>query len=86
LVTIILSLCIPLAFIAGGFVAYKGVQLGLRWQTEVKQDRIPTMKTMAIPNPIAPIIEAKKERELAQQLEETKSLFNEWVNGAEESR
>ncbi|WP_416731364.1 hypothetical protein [Fictibacillus sp. JL2B1089] len=86
MVVIILSLCIPLAFIAGGFVAYKGVQLGLRWQSEVKQERVPTMKTISIPNPIAQIKEAKQERELAKQMEETKSIFNEWVNGAEESR
>ena len=55
---IILALCIPLAFIAGGFVAYKGVQLGLRWQIEAKQEQPPTMETPK--NPIAPIFEASK--------------------------
>lgn len=74
----ILVACIPLAFIAGGFVAYKGVQLGLRWQMEIKEDKQPTLET-PIKNPIQPIIESKAEKEQI-------NIFSEWINGEPESR
>jgi hypothetical protein len=73
--TTLLLILIPLAFVAGGFVAYKGVQLGLRWQIEVRQEKPPTLE---VPNPVQPIIEHKQEKEQA-------NIFNEWLNG-EESR
>jgi hypothetical protein len=71
--TTLLLILIPLAFVAGGFVAYKGVQLGLRWQIEVRQEKPPTLE---VPNPITPIIEHKQEKETA-------NIFNEWVHGTE---
>jgi hypothetical protein len=74
----ILILCIPLTALAVGFLTLKSVQLGLRWQIETKQEQQPTMEA-PIQNPIAPIMEAKQEKE-------TESIFNEWVHGAEESR
>lgn len=74
----ILIICIPLAFIAGGFVAYKGVQLGLRWQIETKQEQQPTLNS-----PIQPIVEKVEQKQQAKQEEEVKSVFNEWVNGAD---
>lgn len=73
---IILALCIPLAFIAGGYVAFKGVHLGLRWQQEVKQDKQPTMT-----NPIAEVIHKKKAE---KDDKEQANIFNEWVNGVKE--
>ncbi|MFE3973180.1 MULTISPECIES: hypothetical protein [unclassified Peribacillus] len=76
---IILAVCIPVTAIVTGFFTLKAVQLGLRWQMETKQEKPPTMETPKIPNPIAPIIEAKQERETA-------SIFNEWVYGPNESR
>ncbi len=84
MVITLLIILIPLAFIAGGFIAYKGVQLGLRWQVEVKKEQTPTMKP--IPNPIAPIVEVVQEKQQVKHQEEVKSVFNEWVNGPEESR
>lgn len=77
----ILALCIPLAFVAGGFVAYKGVQLGLRWQLETKQEQQPTLHS-----PIQPIIEKVEQKQAEKQVEEQASIFNEWVNGPQESR
>lgn len=74
IVVTILFILIPLAFVAGGFVAYKGVQLGLRWQGEVKQEQSPTLETPKIPNPIATIIESKREKE-------SDSIVYEWLNG-----
>lgn len=76
MVTIILAACIPLAFIAGGFVAFKGVQLGLRWQMETRKEHPPTME---IKNPVTPIMEAKQEKEQT-------TVFNEWIHGTDESR
>jgi hypothetical protein len=81
LVTIILALCIPVTAIVTGFLTFKAVQLGLRWQIETKQQQEPTMTV----NPIAPIIEAKQEKEMIQQEKETTSILQEWLNG-EESR
>jgi len=66
---IILALCIPLSFIAGGFVAYKGVQLGLRWQTEKE----PTM-----PNPISEMVHKKQNKKAETEQD---NILNEWLNG-----
>jgi hypothetical protein len=70
----LLLILIPLAFVAGGFVAYKGVQLGLRWQIEVRQEQLPTLE---VKNPIAPIIEARQEKEQV-------NIFKEYMYGADE--
>lgn len=77
--TIILLFCFSLAFIAGGFVAFKGVQLGLRWQIETKKEQKPTLEV----NPIKPIIEAKQQKEQKTQEEESASIFKEWLFGEE---
>jgi hypothetical protein len=71
---IILALCIPVTAIVTGFLTFKAVQLGLRWQIETKQEQMPTMETPKIPNPIAGFAEARQEKEQA-------SIFNEWMNG-----
>lgn len=76
--TILLALCVPLSFVAGGFVAYKGVHLGLRWQIQTNKQEQPTFE---IKNPIAPIIEKKQAQ---QQKETVASLLDEWVNGGGE--
>lgn len=79
---IILALCIPVTAIVTGFLTFKAVQLGLRWQIETKQEQPPTM----VSNPIAQIIEAKQEKEMIRQEKQTASIFNEWVHGTEEGR
>lgn len=79
MVITILCILIPLSFIAGGFIAYKGVQLGLRWQVEVKNEQPPTLTVPKVENPIAPFVEAKQERE-------QNSILAEWLHGSEESR
>lgn len=71
---IILALCIPVTALVTGFFTLKAVQLGLRWKIETKQEQMPTMETPKIPNPIAPFVEARQEKESA-------SVFNEWLNG-----
>jgi hypothetical protein len=76
--TIILALCIPLSFIAGGFVAYKGVQLGLRWQTEIKKEKEPTLTNPLKPL-VDPIIMAKNKKAESEQT----NIINEWLNGEE---
>jgi hypothetical protein len=75
---IILALCIPLAFIAGGFVAFKGVQLGLKWQMQTTKQETPTLE---IKNPIQPFVEQKQ---AVKQEKTMQNILDEWVNGAEE--
>lgn len=82
--TTILIICIPITSLVVGFLVLKAVHLGLRWQVEVKQEQVPTMKPL--PNPITPIVEAIQEKKQAKQGEETKSIFDEWVNGEKKSR
>jgi hypothetical protein len=72
-------LLIPVIILVTGFITFKAVQLGLRWQIETKQEQAPTLETLKIPNPIAPIIERKQEKEQA-------SILDEWVNGSTEGR
>ena len=79
--TIILSACIPVTAAATGFFVLKAVQLGLRWQVETKQEKIPTMEAPKLPNPIAPMMEARAQAKEARQEQETATIFNEWVNG-----
>jgi hypothetical protein len=81
MVTIILAICIPVTAIVTGFLTFKSVQLGLRWQIETKQEQQPTLNT-----PIQPIIEKVEQKQAEKQEKEANSIFNEWVNGAEESR
>jgi hypothetical protein len=64
-----------------GFLVLKSVQLGLKWQIQTTQHKPPELH---IPNPIQPIIEAKQEKEAAQQGKELQNILDEWVNGAEE--
>jgi hypothetical protein len=73
MITILLVICIPVTALVTGFLVFKSVQLGLRWQMEVKQEQLPTLET-PIKNPIQPILESKAEKEQA-------NVFNEWLNG-----
>ncbi|WP_026676768.1 hypothetical protein [Fictibacillus gelatini] len=77
MVTIILACTIPVSMFAAGFFAYKGVQLGLRWQIEVRNEKPPTMDMPK--NPIEPIIQSKQEKEQV-------NILAEWLNGPTESR
>jgi hypothetical protein len=76
-----LIICIPLTALVVGFLVLKSVQLGLRWQIETKQEQQPTLNT-----PIQPIIEKVEQKQAEKQEKEVNSIFNEWVNGTEESR
>jgi hypothetical protein len=80
---ILLALCIPLTAVVVGFLTLKSVQLGLRWQIQTTQHKPPELK---IPNPIAPIIEAKQTKEVQQQEKDMQTLMDEWMNGPVESR
>lgn len=73
--TIILALCIPLSFIAGGFIALKSVRMGLQWQIETKEGETPSP---VVENPIKPFVEAKQEQKVEN---ETVEVLNEWLNG-----
>jgi hypothetical protein len=81
MVTILLVLCIPVIAIVTGFLVFKSVQLGLRWQIETKKEQEPTLNS-----PIQPIVEKVEQKQAEKQENETASIFNEWVNGPEESR
>lgn len=73
--TTILIICIPITSLVVGFLVLKAVQLGLRWQGEVKQEQPPTMKP--IPNPIATVFDAKQEKQV-------ENIVDEWFHGAKE--
>jgi hypothetical protein len=81
MVTLLLVLCIPVTAIITGFLVFKSVQLGLRWQIETKQELQPTLNS-----PIQPIIEKVEQKQAEKQENETASIFNEWVHGPQESR
>ena len=51
------------------------------WHLETKQEKIPTMEAPKLPNPIAPMMEARAQAKEARQEQETATIFNEWVNG-----
>jgi hypothetical protein len=77
--TIILVLCIPITALVVGFLVLKSVQLGLRWQLQTKQEQPPTLDS-----PIQPIIDKMEQKQQVKQAEASESVFNEWMNGAEE--
>lgn len=74
-----LIICIPITALVVGFLVLKGVQLGLRWQIQAKQEQPPTFDS-----PIQPILDKVEQKQQAKQEDEVKSVFNEWVNGVEE--
>ena len=76
----ILAICIPLAFLAGGFVALKAVQLGLKWQIQTAKEEQPTLE---VKNPVKEYVEKKQQ---VKQTEEQASILDEYLNGPKESR
>jgi hypothetical protein len=72
---------IPVIIAVTGFLVLKSVQLGLRWQLQTKQEQPPTLDS-----PLQPIIDKVEQKQQAKQAEVSESVFNEWVNGVEESR
>ncbi|WP_058301701.1 hypothetical protein [Gorillibacterium timonense] len=74
-VVIILALCVPLSTAIAGFLAFKGVQLGLRWRIETDRDQVPTME------PTLPQLVKPPEPTPAGL---TPDLISEWLNGPKE--
>jgi hypothetical protein len=70
---IALIICLPICLCLGGFIAFKGVQLGLRWQMQISNNQVPT-----VANPIKEIIQEKK---AAAAVNNVNNLFGEWING-----
>lgn len=81
--TIVLLIAFSIAFISGGFVALKSVQLGLRWQIQTTQQKPPEME---MPNPIQPIKEAAEAKQAKQAEKEQANILAEWLNGPAEER
>jgi hypothetical protein len=78
---IALIICIPITALVVGFFVLKSVQMGLRWQVEVKHEQKPTMES-----PVQPIFEAKAEKEELEATKEQESIINDWIYGADEKR
>lgn len=76
MVTITLALLIPVSIVATGFFVLKAVQLGLRWQMEIKKEEKPTME---VKNPIQPIIQQRQEKEQT-------NILNEWFHGEQQEK
>lgn len=70
---------IPVIIAVTGFLVLKSVHIGLKWQFQTIQKQAPTLES-----PLQPIIDKVEHKQQAKQAEEVKSVFNEWVNGAEE--
>jgi hypothetical protein len=77
--TTILIICIPITALVVGFLVLKSVHLGLKWQFQAKQEQPPTLDS-----PIQPILDRVESKQQAKQVDEVKSVYNEWMNGAEE--
>lgn len=75
-----LLLCIPVTAIVTGFFVLKAVQLGLRWQIQIKHEEKPSME---VQNPINTVVNTVKEK---QSEKEQANILNEWLNGPVESR
>lgn len=75
---VILAICIPLTAFVTGYFTLKAVQMGLRWQIEVKQEQKPTMEPM-VANPF----EAKPQ---APEHPLSNQILDEWMNGPKEVR
>lgn len=78
--TIALIICIPITAIVVGFLVLKSVQLGLRWQLQIKHEEKPTME---VHNPITTVVNEVKEKQVEK---EQANILNEWLNGPAESR
>jgi hypothetical protein len=76
---ILLTICIPVTALVTGFFVLKAVQLGLRWQIEVRSEQPPSMES----NPVAPIVKHVQERQYQQQVKEEASMYQEWLHGEE---
>lgn len=81
--TTLLILCIPITSLLMGFFVLKSVQIGLRWQMDIKQDRPPTLENPLQPI-ITPIVEARQEKAQQKATEMQQTVYDEWVNGAKE--
>lgn len=74
-----LIICIPITALVVGFLVLKSVHIGLKWQFQAKQEQPPTLDS-----PLQPILDKVEQKQQVKQVEEVKSVFNEWVNGPEE--
>lgn len=76
---IILAICIPLTGVITGYFTLKAVQMGLRWQVEIKKEQKPTMEKQDI-NPF------ERQAPAPQQSNEidANNILYEWINGAKE--
>lgn len=66
---------IPVVTLITGFLVFKSVQLGLRWQIETKQEAKPTLN-----NPVKEHIQEKK---IEKEQQEIKNNINAWIYGDE---
>lgn len=74
--TIALIIAILAVFIAEGVIILGVLKMSLKWQVQVKNNTLPTVE-----NPIKQMVEEKK---MEQKLQEYKSTYDEYVNGAKE--
>ncbi|MFF2156065.1 hypothetical protein ACFVVQ_12185 [Paenibacillus chitinolyticus] len=76
---VIVSICIPVTALVMGFFVLKAVQLGLRWQVEVKEGKEPTMDPVKVemPKPFEP---------KQPPVEMTSEVMDEWLNGPKDER
>lgn len=73
----ILLICmIPLSFVLGGFLTWKSLQLGLRWNMQLSEKKEPTLQT-----PIEKVVETVQENKAFKIEQHNKDIMNEWMFG-----
>ncbi|MFC5775153.1 hypothetical protein [Ectobacillus antri] len=73
---ITLALLIPVTALVTGYFTLKAVQLGLRWQIEVRSEQPPSMET-----PVTQVQRVVQERQEFKDTQEQIAVMNEWLNG-----
>lgn len=71
---IVLVISLLLAFVTGFYCAIKSVNLGLKWQIQVKEGKEPELKS-----PIAPIVEAVKQSKEKKIVQYTAEQMQEYT-------
>lgn len=78
---IALIICIPITALVVGFLVLKSVNLGLKWQMQVKENKEPELKSV-----FTPVVEAVQTQKAENQTNAAKQIMDEWINGGNNGR
>lgn len=70
------------AFLLGGLVTLKAVQLGLKWNFQISvQQKPPDSPLPDLPNPVQAVVSVVQEKKAANAEKEAVNILQEWLNG-----